>query len=158
MALAKRFVLPLLGLVAGAGLVACGVGAAPEGSPAGSVVVYRSPTCGCCASWEAHLREHGYEVTSRPTADLPTVKAELGVPPDLASCHTAVVDGYVVEGHVPAGAIDRLLAEAPDAHGIFVPGMPVGSPGMELPSGERDPYDVILVDGRGARSTWLSVP
>src|SRR5690606_29572976 len=138
LALTKRVVLPLLGLglLAGAGIRAVGGGAAPEVSPAGSVVVYKSPTCGCCASWEEHLREHGYAVESRRSRDMAAVKAELGVPTELASCHTAVVDGYVVEGHVPAEAIDRLLAEGPDARGLFVPGMPAGSPGMELPSGE----------------------
>lgn len=159
MALGKRITLPLLGLglAVGAGLYAAGGAGTEPASSAGTVVVFKSPTCGCCSGWEEHLREHGYEVASRPSADMASVKAELGVPTELASCHTAIVDGYVLEGHVPAEAIDRLLAEAPDARGLFVPGMPLGAPGMEVPSGETDPYDVVLVDAQGERSTWLAV-
>lgn len=155
----QRYVLPLLGLAlaVGGGLQWQAARTAATAPSAGTVVVYKSPTCGCCTSWEEHLREHGYEVESHLSNDMASVKGQLGVPAELASCHTAVIDGYVLEGHVPAEAIDRLLAQGPDAHGLFVPGMPLGSPGMEVPSGEVEPYDVILMDAGGERSTWMSM-
>ena len=110
-----------------------------------TVTVYKSPSCGCCAAWADHLRENGFPVETVETADVQAVKAEYGVPPALQSCHTAVVDGYVVEGHVPAADVKRLLAERPEAGGLAVPGMPVGSPGME--QGDTvEPYDVLLID------------
>ena len=106
------------------------------------IVVHKDPNCGCCSGWVQHLRAAGYSVDARDTTDLASVKQQYGVPPELASCHTAIVGGYVVEGHVPAAAIRRLLAERPDAKGLAVPGMPVGSPGME--GGTPQPYAVIL--------------
>ena len=110
-----------------------------------TVTVYKSPTCGCCSAWADHLRENGFPVETVDVDDLQAVKAEYGIPPGLQSCHTAVVDGYVVEGHVPADDVKRLLAEHPEAAGLAVPGMPVGSPGME--QGDTvQPYDVLLVD------------
>ena len=117
-----------------------------------AVTVYKSPTCGCCTSWVDHLRASGFPVDVQDVDDLQAVKAEHGIPAALQSCHTAVVDGYVVEGHVPAGDVKRLLAEAPDAAGLAVPGMPVGSPGME--QGDTvQPYDVLLL-GDGASSVF----
>lgn len=107
------------------------------------VVVYKTPTCGCCKMWVDHLRGAGFEVETRDLPNLSAVKDSLGVPGTLASCHTAVVDGYVVEGHVPAGEISRLLEERPDVVGISVPGMPVGSPGMEVPGRAPQTYDVM---------------
>ena len=130
--------------------------AAAEASPPGpsaaavdpalpTVTVYKSPTCGCCASWVDHLRANGFPVDVQDVEDLQAVKAEYGIPAPLQSCHTAVVDGYVVEGHVPAADVKRLLDERPDAGGLAVPGMPVGSPGME--QGDTvQPYDVLLLD------------
>lgn len=110
------------------------------------ITVYKTPSCGCCTKWVDHLAENGFEVTVQSLDDLSPVKSRLGVPQELQSCHTAEIDGYVIEGHVPAGDIERLLEERPDATGIAVPGMPVGSPGMEY-GARKDPYDVILFGG-----------
>jgi hypothetical protein len=117
-------------------------------SPAHSqeITVYKTPSCGCCTKWVDHLAENGFEVTVQSLDDLSPVKSRLGVPRELQSCHTAEIDGYVIEGHVPAADIERLLEERPDATGIAVPGMPVGSPGMEY-GARKDPYDVILFGG-----------
>ena len=106
-----------------------------------AVTVYKSPTCGCCTKWVDHLRKHGFQVTAKDTEDMNAIKASLGVPRNLTSCHTAVVGKYVIEGHVPAEDITRLLAEKPKVVGLAVPGMPAGSPGME--TGRVDRYDVI---------------
>ena len=125
---------------------------------AGPVVVYKSPTCGCCNGWIDHLREHGFEVRGVDVAQygaLAARKQQAGVPGDLGSCHTAVVDGYAVEGHVPAHVIARLLDERPDVKGIAVPGMPIGSPGMEGPNPEA--YQVIAFDDEGNRSVFAEI-
>ena len=114
------------------------------------LVVNRSPSCGCCMNWVAHMREAGFTVKVRNIADMGAVKDRLGVPGDMRSCHTAEVDGYFVEGHVPADDLKRLLAERPDARGLAVPGMPMGSPGMEHPAGHVQPYDVMLVGDDGS--------
>lgn len=119
-----------------------------------TVSVTKDPTCGCCEKWVAHLRESGFTVTVTEGPVNP-LKVRLGVPRDLASCHTAEVGGYVVEGHVPAGAIRRLLAERPEGLGLAVPGMPVGSPGMEVEGMEPDTYDVVLF-GPAGRETFAS--
>lgn len=117
------------------------------------VTVYKSPTCDCCTSWIQHLRANGFTILARDLGDVGEVKAQLGVRPDLASCHTAVVDGYVIEGHVPADLIRRLLAERPAVKGLAVPGMPVGSPGME--QGDRkDPYTVFAFDENGRTTVY----
>ena len=115
-----------------------------------TVAVTKDPTCGCCEKWVAHLRENGFTVTVTEGPVNP-LKVRLGVPRDLASCHTAQVGGYVIEGHVPAGAIKRLLVEKPQGAGLAVPGMPTGSPGMEVEGMEPDVYDVVLFgpSGRG---------
>jgi len=117
-------------------------------SASDAVVVYKTPRCGCCVDWVAHLRANGFSVTVEEMQDLSPIKARFGVPADLESCHTAIVDGYVVEGHVPASDVRRLLAEKPAARGIAVPGMPVGSPGMER-GDEREPYQVIQFGDQG---------
>lgn len=128
---------------------------APADAPA--ITVYKSPTCGCCAMWVEHLEAAGFDVTSVDRTDMGVVKDSLGVPGDLSSCHTAVVDGYVVEGHVPAAQVTRLLEERPDALGLAVPGMPIGSPGMEM-GDRRDPYDVLLVGEGGEAAVYEHVP
>ena len=115
------------------------------------VVVNRNASCGCCLKWVAHLREAGFKVDVHDVQDMRAVKSRAGVPDSMRSCHTAEVDGYFVEGHVPAEDIKRLLAERPDARGLAVPGMPLGSPGMEVPDGTVIPYDVILVGDDGNR-------
>lgn len=114
------------------------------------VSVHKSPTCGCCGLWVEHMREAGFKVEVHETDDLQPIKQRLGVPHSHASCHTAQVGPYFVEGHVPAEAVRRLLRQRPDARGIAVPGMPMGSPGMEVPSGQVQPYSVDLIrkDGR----------
>lgn len=121
--------------------------------PAGTeMLVYKSPTCGCCELWVDHAEAHGFEVTVEDVLDLRPVKAEHGVTPELASCHTTLVDGYVIEGHVPADVIAQLLEERPDIRGLAVPGMPVGSPGME--GGTPEPYDVVAFDRDGNTSVY----
>ncbi|RIL07208.1 MAG: hypothetical protein DCC71_03675 [Proteobacteria bacterium] len=117
-------------------------------SASDTVLVYKTPRCGCCVDWVTHLRANGFSVTVEEVQDLSPIKARFGVPADLESCHTATVDGYVVEGHVPASDIQRLLAEEPAARGIAVPRMPVGSPGMER-GDEREPYQVIQFGDQG---------
>lgn len=112
--------------------------------PTRTLTVYKSPTCACCDGWVTHMREAGFAATVRVTADLRAVRLARGLPDALASCHTGVIGGYVVEGHVPAADVVRLLAERPDAVGITVPGMPLGSPGMEA-GGRREPFDTLLV-------------
>ncbi len=119
-----------------------------------SVTVYKTPTCGCCKKWSRHLENAGMRVTTIDLPDVGPLKAEHGVPSHLASCHTAIVDGYVVEGHVPAEDVLRLLDERPDIAGLAVPGMPIGSPGMEGPNPEH--YVVLAFDARGATSPFAS--
>jgi hypothetical protein len=106
-----------------------------------AVMVHKDPNCGCCSGWVAHLELNGFHVQVLETAELNRVKTRLGVPFDLAACHTAEVESYVIEGHVPASALKRLLTERPKATGLSVPGMPNGSPGM---SGEYEDYEVTL--------------
>ena len=113
------------------------------------VTVYKSETCGCCNDWVDHLKEAGFEVTAMNRDDMNSVKSQLGVPVQLASCHTAVVGKYVVEGHVPAASIRRLLDEDANIRGLAVPGMPTGSPGMEVPGQPAERYDVIAFSTEG---------
>jgi hypothetical protein len=117
------------------------------------MTVYKSPTCGCCAAWVEHLEASGFRVEVVDVEDLSAVKAQYGIPDSLSSCHTGVVGEYVVEGHVPAADVQRLLRERPEAGGLAVPGMPVGSPGMESPDGRTEPYEVLLV-GEGGTSVF----
>jgi len=111
-----------------------------------TVTVYKSPTCGCCGNWVQLMRDAGFKVDVVDTDQLQQVKAEAGVPIALQSCHTAEIGDYVFEGHVPIETVIRFLEEKPDVHGLAVPGMPVGSDGMEM-GGRVDPYDVIAFDG-----------
>ena len=118
-------------------------------APAKEATVYKTPTCGCCKKWVEHLEKSGYKVTAHDVADVGPYKKRYGVPDSLGSCHTAIVtSGYIVEGHVPADVIDKLVAQAPkDIIGLAVPGMPAGSPGMEV--GTKEKYDVIAFDKAG---------
>jgi hypothetical protein len=120
-----------------------------------AMTVYKDPNCGCCEQWVAHVKQAGFAVTVRDTADMATVKASMGVPEALGSCHTARVGTYTIEGHVPADLIKKLLAEKPLARGLAVPGMPVGSPGMEQ-GGRKDKYDVLLFDKAGKTMVYAS--
>jgi hypothetical protein len=134
------------------GLAAMAVGAGGrDAAAAPRVIVNKDPNCGCCSAWVEHLRGAGFETHVNELRDLAPLKNRLAIPPALASCHTAEVDGYVIEGHVPASAIRRLLAERPAAIGLAVPGMPIGSPGMEVPGSPDETYDVILFGRTGRR-------
>lgn len=113
------------------------------------VTVTKDPGCGCCDGWADHVRGAGFPVRVIESADVFSLKQRLGVPVDLSSCHTAEVDGYVIEGHVPAAAVKRLLAERPVGIGLAVPGMPAGSPGMDFPGVQPEAYDVFLFNTSG---------
>lgn len=119
------------------------------------ITVHKDPTCGCRSGWVQHLQKSGFVTKVIETKDIDAVKTRLGVPDDLAACHTAVVSGYVIEGHVPAAALRHFLAEKPNAAGLAVPGMPIGSPGME--GGSPEPYQVVLFgpDGRRPYARFL---
>jgi hypothetical protein len=109
------------------------------------IVVYRSPSCGCCGKWLGHLKESNFNVKDIVTSDVQAIKSKYGVPDAMASCHTALVEGYVIEGHVPANDINALLKTKPKVAGIAVPDMPAGTPGMEM-GDKKDPYQVISFD------------
>jgi len=136
-----------LGLLLGAAMLGTGVLAAEP-----SVTVYKSPSCGCCSKWVSHLKENGFEVQTVDIDDLRMVKSMSGIKPEQASCHTARVGDYVIEGHVPADDIKRLLAERPDAKGLAVPGMPQSAPGMDAPQPQH--YQVLLLDKDGTTSVF----
>lgn len=119
----------------------------------GVLDVRRNPGCGCCEKWAEGLKAAGFDVTMADDAALDAYRAGLGVPADLAGCHTAKIDGYVIEGHVPAADIVRLLLERPEAQGLTVPGMPMGSPGMET-EGMKDAFQVLLFKRDGSRAVF----
>jgi hypothetical protein len=114
--------------------------------------VYKTASCGCCEGWVQHLRDAGFTVKAHNVDDTSVYRAKYGIPEELGSCHTGVVKGYGIEGHVPATEIKRLLAEKPKARGLTVPGMPVGSPGME--GSRKDAFDVLLVKGDGSNLVY----
>ena len=120
-----------------------------------TVIVYKTETCGCCNGWIEHLRAAGFTVDARNVRNLMSVKLDVGVPGPMATCHTALVDGYVVEGHVPVDQVKRMLAERPDVAGIGVPGMPSGSEGMDMPNGES--YQVLTFDRDGNTSVYAEI-
>jgi hypothetical protein len=117
-----------------------------------SITVNKTPYCGCCKQWMAHLQANGFTASGKDVDDTAPVRASLGMPAKLGSCHTAVINGYVIEGHVPAEDIKRLLKEKPKALGLSVPGMPLGSPGME--SANPQPYETLLVMKDGSTKVW----
>lgn len=122
-----------------------------------ALTVYRSPTCSCCGHWVDHMQAAGFDVRDVATDDMDGIKAQYGVPEALASCHTALASGYVIEGHVPATDVQRLLSDRPAILGIAAPGMPVGSPGME--TGDRaDPYTVVAFTQAGETATFAEHP
>ena len=118
------------------------------------IQVWKDPNCGCCTSWIERLRAAGYPVEVMDVADIDAIKGSKGIPAHLASCHTALVDGYLVEGHVPVAVIDRILAERPEVAGVAGPGMPMGSEGMEMPGGQSEHYDVIAFKANGESSVY----
>ncbi|MCL5061256.1 MAG: DUF411 domain-containing protein [Candidatus Thermoplasmatota archaeon] len=130
------------------GLIVPAAWSAPDAPVAPIVQVYKSPTCGCCKKWIEHLERGGFEVKAHDVADVAAMRRKLGMPERLGACHTATVGGYLVEGHVPAADIRKLLKDKPAALGIAVPGMPPGSPGMETP--KPVPYDTLLVGRDGS--------
>ncbi|MDT8344795.1 MAG: DUF411 domain-containing protein [Thermohalobaculum sp.] len=136
-------------------LAAFALALAPGLAAAQAVEVMKSPYCGCCEGWAAHMQAAGFDVTLKDTPDdlLAAAKTRLGITPDTASCHTAMVEGYVVEGHVPAADVRRLLAERPDALGLSAPGMPMGSPGMET-GAAAEPYEVLLLHRDGSSEVF----
>ncbi len=137
----------ILGFIALVAAIALGAWLIAPGTPAAAgITVYKSPWCGCCGNWVDYLRARGFSVAVEEREDMAPIKARFSVPERLRSCHTAIVDGYVVEGHVPAADIARLLAERPEARGLSVPGMVAGTPGMG-PGG--DPWRVILFGDAG---------
>jgi hypothetical protein len=132
-------------------------GAAATSAPTAKqtrITVYKDPSCGCCKNWIAHLIKHGYGVDAKDTPAMAEVKRTLGVPEALTACHTAVVNGYLIEGHVPAADIAKLLKEKPKVAGLAVPGMPMGSPGMEGPRQQH--YQVFSFDKNGKTKVFAS--
>lgn len=127
-----------------------------ESQPLPLVLVHKSPTCGCCGLWVDHLKHAGFKVDVREADNINPVKERLGVPYGKGSCHTAEIGGYVIEGHVPADDIKRLLQERPRARGLVLPSMPMGSPGMEVPDGTVQPYTVELVRLDGTTTPYAT--
>ena len=122
-----------------------------QGNPL-KLEMYKSPYCGCCGKWAEHLQKNGFEVVTYEVKDVPAMRKKLGIPDRLGSCHSAKVGNYVFEGHVPASDIRRLLKEKPKALGLAVPGMPPGSPGMDVPN--SPPYETLLVQADGSTQTF----
>ena len=143
----------LAGLTAVAMVAAVAQKPAGPQAQAGVMTVYKTPTCGCCNLWIDHMTAAGFQVRGVDMEDITEVKQASGVPMRLRTCHTAIVDGYVVEGHVPADLVKKMLAEKPKVTGIVVPGMPVGSPGMEQ-GDMKDPYEVLLFDKAGKTTVY----
>ena len=130
-------------------------GCSSASADAPEALVYKSPTCGCCEKWIEHLEANGFKVKTEDVMDMGSVKVEHGITGELAACHTALIEGYVIEGHVPADVIMRLLDERPDIAGLAVPGMPLGSPGMEGPYVPQE-YDVLAFDKQGTVQVYES--
>jgi len=124
--------------------------------PATVVQVYKSPTCGCCALWVKHLQDAGFVTKVTEIEDIAAIKTKNNVPARAQSCHTAIVDGYVLEGHVPAADVQRLLKDRPAVVGLAVPGMPVGSPGMEVPNVKAQAFNVVSFDKQGQLQVFAS--
>ena len=132
-------------------------GATAAGSATQLVTLYKNPSCACCAEWADHLRENGFQVEIKQAGwDLMKIKSEHGVAPQLASCHTALVGDYVLEGHVPADVIRKLLSEQPQIRGLAVPGMPAGVPGMPDAGPDRDPYEILAIQPDGGTELYAT--
>jgi hypothetical protein len=147
MELNRRQVFAIFSIIAAAAL-------RPLAQKGPSIQVYKDPTCGCCAIWVEHLRKAGFTATVNDVGDMNAVKAKYGVPQRARSCHTAFVDGYVIEGHVPAADVQRLLRRRPAVVGLAVPGMPIGSPGMEVPGMRPQAFDVLAFDKAGQTTVF----
>jgi hypothetical protein len=118
------------------------------------MIVYKSATCGCCSKWVEHMQANGFAVKAVDVDDIDKVKRDNGVPQSAASCHTGIVNGYVVEGHVPADAVLKMLKDKPAISGIAVPGMPMGAPGMEVPGGQKEAFDIVSFDKSGKTAVY----
>lgn len=170
-ALSRRSMIIGLSAVGGLALVGCGPsetnddqraqasvrksGSLTPAPQAAAMTVYRDPSCGCCEAWADIARSAGYQVTVNDHPDMPAIKRQHRVPEDLLSCHTTIVGGYAVEGHVPIEDVRRLLKERPAGiRGIAVAGMPIGSPGMEVPDGTKEPFTVMAFDANGKVSAF----
>lgn len=170
-ALSRRSMISGLAAAGGLALIGCGssekkqdqraqASAGRSGSStlapqAASMTVYRDPSCGCCEAWAEIARKAGYQVTLVDRPDMPAIKRQYGVPDELLSCHTAIVGGYAVEGHVPMEEVKRLLTDKPaGVRGIAVAGMPLGSPGMEVPDGTKEPFRVMAFDANGRTTVF----
>ena len=153
----RRTIVTMPALALGAFVTGLPGWVAAQASTPSSVEVWKSPTCGCCKDWVRHMQDNGFRVTVNDSGNT-NARARVGIPQKLGSCHTAVVAGYAIEGHVPAGDIRRLLSEKPKAIGLAVPGMPIGSPGMDGPEygGRKDAYEVLLVERNGTTSVYRS--
>jgi hypothetical protein len=127
------------------------------GDVVAQITVYKTPTCGCCGTWIERMEDEGFEVRAVDVNNMAEIKAANGIHSGLASCHTALVDGYVVEGHVPADAIKRLLRERPEVAGLAVPGMPIGSPGMEVPGQPAQKFRVLAFDASGDATIYEEI-
>jgi hypothetical protein len=152
---------PVRTIALGAAFIALGLTTAAARTPRGeegakkpTITVYKDPSCGCCKRWIEHLVRDGYRVEAKDTLDMTAIKRTLGVPAGLTACHTAIVNGYLIEGHVPAADIDRLLARKPRIAGLAVPGMPMGSPGMESPQAQA--YRVLAFEKSGKTTVFAS--
>ncbi len=132
------------------------LGGKATAAPRVEIKVYKDPSCECCAAWVRHLEANGFSARVEVRDDLPALKRALGVPDALTSCHTATIHDYVLEGHVPAREITRLLAEKPKARGLAVPGMPIGAPGMEIADLAAEPYEVLLLLNDGSHEIFAS--
>ena len=147
----RHFFMSAAALAAISALPVLAVPTAPQ------VQVYKSPSCGCCGAWVEHMRAAGFAVNVTDVSDTTAARKRLGLPDRYGSCHTATVGGYVLEGHVPAAEVKRLLAAKPKAIGLAVPAMPPSAPGMDVP-GRKDPYQVLLVDASGQSTVFANYP
>lgn len=145
----------LLTLAIAIGLAWAGnVWTAAQSTAKPQMTVYKSATCGCCKNWVEHMKANGFDVKAIDVDDIDKVKRDHGVPAAAESCHTGIVNGYVVEGHVPADAVMKMLKEKPAIAGIGVPGMPMGAPGMEMPNGQKEPYTIVAFDKAGKTTVY----
>lgn len=145
-----------LALAFGTAILLSGLAVTAQGA-APNVTVYKDPSCGCCTKWVAHLEQNGFATTVIETKSVNDIKTQNHVPTRARSCHTALVDGYAIEGHVPAADVQRLLKERPaGVIGLAVPGMPTGSPGMEVPGRKVQPFDVLVFEKDGQTRVFAS--
>ncbi len=161
-ALLKKLSFPILLITLIATLASCAPASTPTESNSSdqgnTITIYKSATCGCCGTWAEYLEENGFTVLINENEDLAQIKQTYLVPRQLSSCHTALLNGYVIEGHVPVDEINRMITEKLDIVGIAVAGMPIGSPGMDIEGADPVPYDVVTFDAQGNTAIFASYP